>query len=214
MSRDIRSANERIDGEVLQLLQESEGQLPLHTPFAALLATTRTSHVSKEERAQKGMSSFGLQFEKSTEFIQKVWKRIKHFNIIIIDFVISPFKYLTALWLICTLSWIWNGAHSSPHNTGLSSHVAAAYKLEYSETYYWHTFLYCIPPGAEWYTGIPTGLLSTAVTRVQQVSHSRSKNQVWCRVHTHFIFKWLEFLLAIIIHLTYIACTFLHHILY
>lgn len=68
----------------MQLLQESEGQQPLHTPFAALLAATRTSHISKEERAQKGKSSFGLQFEKSTEFIQKVWKRIKQSDIIII----------------------------------------------------------------------------------------------------------------------------------
>ncbi|KAK3869573.1 hypothetical protein Pcinc_025126 [Petrolisthes cinctipes] len=72
VSRDIKSANERIDGEVRQLLQESEGPLPSRTPFAALLAATKISHVTEEERAQKGAASFGLQLKKSTEFIQKV----------------------------------------------------------------------------------------------------------------------------------------------
>lgn len=71
MTADLDSANDRIAGRVRQLVHHSEaGVAP--TPFAALIAKTRTTVNPKEEVGPVGTAAHGVQVEKAAALIQQV----------------------------------------------------------------------------------------------------------------------------------------------
>lgn len=68
---DIESANDKIAGRVKQLVHHSEaGVAP--TPFAALIAKSRTILTPEEKVGQVGTPAHGVQVQKSTAFLQQV----------------------------------------------------------------------------------------------------------------------------------------------
>lgn len=58
--------------EIVKHFEQETLMKPAATPFAALVAQTRTSHAGKEKSGQKGSAAFGVQVENSMSFIQKV----------------------------------------------------------------------------------------------------------------------------------------------
>ncbi|XP_047488714.1 WD repeat-containing protein 75-like [Penaeus chinensis] len=70
-----KSSQLSVDGRAMEIVKHFEQETlmkPAATPFAALVAQTRTSHAGKEKSSQKGSAAFGVQVENSMSFIQKM----------------------------------------------------------------------------------------------------------------------------------------------
>ncbi|MPC57343.1 hypothetical protein E2C01_051321 [Portunus trituberculatus] len=71
---DIESASDKIAGRVRQLVHHSEaGVAP--TPFAALIAKSRTALTPEEKVGQVGTAAHGIQVQKSAALLQQVRER-------------------------------------------------------------------------------------------------------------------------------------------
>lgn len=71
MTANLDSANDKIAGRVRQLVHHSEADIA-PTPFAALIAKTRTTVTPKEEVGPVGSAGHGVQVEKAAALIQQV----------------------------------------------------------------------------------------------------------------------------------------------
>ncbi|XP_063615170.1 WD repeat-containing protein 75-like [Penaeus indicus] len=70
-----KSSQLSVDGRATEIVKHFEQETlmkPAATPFAALVAQTRTSHAGREKTSQKGSAAFGVQVENSMSFIQKM----------------------------------------------------------------------------------------------------------------------------------------------
>ncbi|KAG0711655.1 WD repeat-containing protein 75 [Chionoecetes opilio] len=77
---DLNSANDKIAGRVRQLVHHSEASVA-PTPFAALIAKTRTALTPEEKVGQVGTASHGVQVEKSSALLQQVLSEARVYHL-------------------------------------------------------------------------------------------------------------------------------------
>lgn len=80
MVADIKSANDKISGRVRQLVHHSEADVA-PTPFAALIAKSRTTVTPEEKVGQVGTAAHGVQMQKSAALLQQVLSEARVYHL-------------------------------------------------------------------------------------------------------------------------------------